>query len=99
MTILLLAGAGSATQPTVPAHAFDSHVFTATSDGVTGNTAAVTLAPPWNAATGLEPVGARATVRHFFGRHYVVNRDAGTVQIIDPETFDVACTGLKRRLG
>ena len=37
-------------------------------------------------------IGPWATVRHFFGRHYVVNRTLGTVQVIDPETFRTLLT-------
>ena len=69
------------------ARAFDDHVFVLTSDGTTGQSASVSIDAPWPAALDVEPVGPTATVRHFFGRHYVVNRDAATVQVIDPATF------------
>ena len=79
--------------PTVAvAASFAPHVFVVTSDTREGNTAVLGLAPPWPATPAVEPIGAQAIVRHFFGKHYVVNRDLGTVQVIDPATFDTALT-------
>jgi hypothetical protein len=68
--------------------AFEPHVFVVTSDGSAGGAASMTIDAPWTVATDLEPVGANPLVRHFFGRHYVVNRDAGTIQVIDPTSFE-----------
>ena len=70
-------------------YAFTEHVCVATSNLVAaGNTTAVDILPPWNAQVDLEAVSARATLRHFLGRHYVVNHSpANSVQVIDPETF------------
>jgi len=72
------------------AFAFPEHLFVLTSDfPESGNSAALDILPPWNPQVDLEPVGARATLRHFQGRHYVVNHSPlDNVQVIDPETFD-----------
>ncbi len=70
-------------------HAFDDHVFVVTSDlfTSTGNSAAFDIDSPWSGATGLEPTSTDTIVRHFFGRHYVVHRLFGEIQVIDPNTF------------
>jgi hypothetical protein len=73
-------------------HAFDDHLFAVTSDNERGDCAALELETPWTPATQLEAIGVEAHVRHFYGRHYVVNPAAGTVQVIDPETFDTVLT-------
>jgi hypothetical protein len=78
--VLLVAGA--------TAFGFAEHVFVVTSDGASGNTAALAIDPPWTPLPDLEPIGGEAIVRHFFGKHYVVNRDVGTIQVIDPATFE-----------
>jgi hypothetical protein len=72
--------------------AFDPHVFVVTSDHQDGGAAAMTIEAPWTVAPNLEPVGANPLVRHFFGRHYVVNRDVGTIQVIDPTSFETLTT-------
>jgi len=81
--LLLLAAAG------FPSAAFDDHVFVVTTDaaGATGSCAAFDIDAPWAGATALETIGPMAIARHFFGRHYVVNRTLDTIQVIDPETF------------
>lgn len=85
--VLLLVGS-------LPAAAAD-HVFVTTSDGFSGNCAALAIDPPWNVMTGLEPIGPFATVRHFGGLHWVVNGSpfgaapsSDDVQAIDPLTFE-----------
>jgi hypothetical protein len=69
---------------------FDAHVFVHTSgSSSTGSCAAVEIDPPWNVSTRLQETGPTAIVRHFFGRHYVVNHSpSDSIQIIDPETFE-----------
>ena len=86
--IALLAGAALfSVNPTVRA-ATDPHLFVLTSNILRGNSAALELDPPWMVDPDLEAVGARAVVRYFFGRHYVVNDSSGDIQVIDPATFD-----------
>jgi hypothetical protein len=87
--ILSLAGLFLLATAVFPAAAFDDHVFVVTTDTVnrTGSCAAFDIERPWAGATDLEPIGPWAIVRHFFGRHYVVNRTTGTIQVIDPDTF------------
>lgn len=87
----LLAAAGAVLAGS-PFPAFEPHVFVVTRDGQIGGAAAMTIEEPWTVAQDLEPVGADPLVRHFFGRHYVVNRDAGTIQIIDPTSFETLTT-------
>jgi hypothetical protein len=69
---------------------FDARIFVHTSDfPSTGSCAAVEIDPPWNASTGLQETGPTAIVRHFFGRHFVINHSpSDNIQIIDPETFE-----------
>jgi hypothetical protein len=75
-----------------PALPYEPHLFIVTDDGKTGSTAAMALDPPWSVTPGLETVGRNPRVRHFFGRHYVINRYAETIQVIDPDTFDTTQT-------
>jgi len=77
-----------------PAASFDDHVFVVTTDTASqsGSCAAFDIDSPWTGAVDLVPVGPWAIVRHFFGRHYVVNRTLGTIQVIDPETFRTLLT-------
>lgn len=83
-TLAALAGAVSLQAPS-----FQEHVFVVTSDFPgPGAAAACGIEAPWPSATGLEPVGAEPLVRHFRGLHWVVNRDLGTLQIIDPHGFE-----------
>ena len=72
------------------AGAFDDHVFVLTGSPSTGegSCASLQIEPPWSAEVDLEAVDPEAVVRHFFGKHYVVNRKSGEIQIIDPRTFD-----------
>jgi hypothetical protein len=72
--------------------AFEPHVFVVTDDGSTGGAASMTIEDPWTVLPALEPVGLDPLVRHFFGRHYVVNREAGTIQVIDPTSFETLTT-------
>ncbi len=74
--------------------AFEPHVFvvTVSSDGSIGGAASITIEKPWTVAPDLERVGVDPLVRHFFGRHYVVNREAGTIQVIDPTSFETLTT-------
>ena len=72
--------------------AFEPHVFVVTRDGQIGGAASMTIEKPWTVAPDLEPVGVDPLVRHFFGRHYVVNREAGTIQVIDPTSFETLIT-------
>jgi hypothetical protein len=69
---------------------FDDHIFVVTSDMAngTGDSAAFDIERPWKSASGLEPTGPGVIVRHFFGRHYVVHRLTGQIQVIDPATFE-----------
>ena len=71
-----------------PAQPWDDHVFVLTRQDGAGSCAVLELEAPWSATTGVEPISLDAVVRHFFGRHYVVNDPSGTIQVIDPETFD-----------
>jgi len=88
LQVLLLIGAVASLSES--AFAFPEHLFVLTSDfPASGNSAALDILPPWNPQVDLEPVGARATLRHFQGQHYVVNHSPlDNVQVIDPETFD-----------
>ncbi len=83
-----LAGLLALAAALAPAIAFDDHVFVVTTDAAgAGSCAAFDIDRPWAGATRLEATGPWAIVRHFFGRHYVVNRTLGTIQVIDPKTF------------
>ncbi len=70
----------------------EPHLFVVTGDLLRSDSAALDLDPPWTARVDLEPAGAQAIVRHFFGRHYVVSESADTIQVIDPATFDTILT-------
>jgi len=50
------------------------------------------LSAPWTATLDVEPVDGGATLRHFFGLHYVVHPDTATIQVIDPASFDTIRT-------
>jgi hypothetical protein len=79
---LLLLGFGAASA---------DHLFVVASDGTVGNCAVIELEPPYAMTAGLEPVGAVPRVRHFLGRHWVVNgAPDDEIQVIDPVTFDTA---------
>lgn len=68
------------------------HVFVVTSDLDGGSSDVLDAVAPWSASHDVEPVGRDAIARHFYGLHYVVNRSAGTIQVIDPDTFDTVRT-------
>jgi hypothetical protein len=70
----------------------DSHVFVVTADSNSGSTDALDIISPWTATQNVEQVSRDAFVRHFYGLHYVVNRSEGTIQIIDPATFNTIRT-------
>jgi hypothetical protein len=85
----VLAAATDAPAAPAAGAAMEDHVFIVTQHHEAGgNTARMGIAAPWPSAGGLERVGRDAIVRHFFGRHYVVNRDTGTIQVLDAATFD-----------
>ena len=74
---------------------FQPHVFVVASDfpaAATGSAAAIAIDPPWNASPAVKPVGADPIVRHFGGLHYVVNRDQGSVQVVDPRSLETLIT-------
>jgi hypothetical protein len=75
---LLVATGAVLASSSVPA--FEPHVFVVTRDDSIGGAASLTIEEPWTALPNLEPVGVDPLVRHFFGRHYVVNREAGATQ-------------------
>ena len=70
----------------------EPHLFVVTWNLMRGSTAALELDSPWSADVDLEFVGTQAVVRHYFGNHYVVNSAAGTIQVIDPVTFETTLT-------
>ncbi len=70
----------------------DPHLFVITSDLMRGNSSSLELDSPWSANNEIEPVGTQAWVRHFFGRHYVVNVSSADVQVIDPGSMDTILT-------
>ncbi len=72
--------------------AVDPHLFVVTADLMRGSSTAIRLESPWVATRDVEPVGTLPIVRHFFGRHYVVDSASGMIQVIDPETFDTITT-------
>jgi hypothetical protein len=68
---------------------FEEHVFVVAADFPDqGSAAACGIDAPRPSASGLEPVGAEPLVRHFRGLHWIVNRDLGTLQIVDPHAFE-----------
>ncbi|MCZ6695500.1 MAG: hypothetical protein O7A63_03070, partial [Acidobacteria bacterium] len=58
----------------------EPHLFVVNWNLMRGTTAALDLDPPWDAAIDLGFIGTQAVVRHFFGKHYVVNGAAGEIQ-------------------
>ena len=69
------------------ARAFEPHLFVVAADG--SSTAVGLDEPGWPARVGVEPIAPEPlVVRHALGLHHVVNPTAGTVQVIDPETFE-----------
>src|SRR5262245_13288492 len=73
--------------------AFQDHVFVVTDPGApAGSSAVLQVTAPWAASLDVEAVGGDPVVRHFLGLTYVINRRSGTVQVIDPATFDTIRT-------
>jgi hypothetical protein len=70
----------------------DPHVYVVTSDPNSGSTDALETVSPWKATHDVEAVSPDTVVRHFYGLHYAVNRPDGTIQVIDPATFDTILT-------
>lgn len=70
------------------AHAWDDHLFVLTRGESSGNCTVMELDQPWTATVNVEPISSSSVVRHYFGRSYVVNEPTGTIQVIDPATFD-----------
>ena len=70
----------------------DPHLFVVTADLMRGSSTAIRLESPWVATRDVESVGTLPIVRHFFGKHYVVSSTLGTIQVIDPATFDTITT-------
>jgi hypothetical protein len=68
------------------------HLYVVTSDSMGATSDALALVAPWTAVQNVEPVAREATVRHFFGLHYVVSRIDGTVQVVNPGTFETLHT-------
>lgn len=67
--------------------AVEPHVYVLTKDSSGGESDSLEILPPWTATQNVEPVSDDAVVRYFYGLHYVVNRSAGTIQVIDPDKF------------
>jgi hypothetical protein len=74
-----------------PAGAFEDHVFVATGRPGTGSgsCASLSIQSPWSEQVDLVALDPDAVVRHFFGRHFAVNRSSGEIVVIDPATFAV----------
>ena len=82
-TGLLLAGLAVAHEP---------HLYVATSNGLSGSSDVLDISAPWTATLDVEAIGPNVTVRYFYGRHYVVDQFAGTIQVIDAGTLDTILT-------
>jgi hypothetical protein len=85
--LALLAASASAVFAGTPAM---GHLFITTRDTTTnlGNATTMELVSPWDRQLNVEAVDRNTVVRSFFGKVYVVNRDSGTIQVIDPCTRD-----------